>query len=273
MTGRTPPFQLALIQMRVEPGCLDDNLHRASDLAAQAAAQGAQLLLLPEAMDLGWTDNSARALATPIPTGKVCEHLRALARRLGVYICSGLTERAGDRIYNAAVLISPEGEVLLHHRKINELCIGHDLYEQGSRLETVQTPLGRIGVMICADAFIRGQVIARALAVMGAEIILSPAAWAVEANHDQAREPYGRLWLESYAPVAREFGLWIAGVSNVGPVATGPWAGRRCIGCSLVVDPEGREVLRGPCGESAETILSTTIALRPAKRPIGEPGL
>lgn len=273
MTGRPPPFQLALIQMRVEPGRLDDNLQHASNLAGQAAAQGAQILLLPEAMDLGWTDDSARALATPIPNGKACQHLRALAEKLGVYICSGLTERAGEHIFNAAVLISPEGDVLLHHRKINELCIGHDLYGQGNRLETVQTRLGRIGVMICADAFIRGQVIARALAAMGAEIILSPAAWAVEANHNQVRDPYGQLWLDNYVPVARAFGIWIAGVSNVGPVVTGPWAGRKCIGCSLVVNPEGREVLRGPYGESAETILSTRISLRPAKRPLGEPGL
>jgi len=273
MTGCPPSFQLALIQMRVEPGRLEDNLHHASDLAGQAAAQGAQILLLPEAMDLGWTDKSARVFATPVPGGKACGHLRALGEKLGVYICSGLTERANDQTYNSAVLISPEGEVLLHHRKINELRIGHDLYGQGSRLETVQTPLGRIGIMICADAFIRGQVIARALATMGAEIILSPSAWAVEASHDQARDPYGQLWLSSYAPVAREFGIWIAGVSNVGPVATGPWAGRRCIGCSLVVDPDGREAVRGPYGESAETILSTSITLRAAKRPIGEPGL
>ena len=50
-------------------------------------------------------------------------------------------------------------------------------------------------------------------------------------------------------------GLWVAGVSNVGPVSAGPWAGRRCIGCSLVIGPDGREVLKGPYGQDAETVL------------------
>ena len=58
--------------------------------------------------------------------------------------------------------------------------------------------------------------VSRSLGMMGAQIILSPCAWAVPADRDPVREPYGALWRDSYSPVAREFGLWIAGVSNVG---------------------------------------------------------
>jgi len=94
---------------------------------------------------------------------------------------------------------------------------------------------------------------------MGADVILSPSAWAVPTDHDNAKAPYGQEWRECYVPVAREFGLWVVGVSNVGPITGGPWAGRRCIGCSLVIGPGGREVIQGPYGEDAETVLHVDV--------------
>ena len=109
--------------------------------------------------------------------------------------------------------------------------------------------------MICADGFAPGQSISRTLALMGARTILSPCAWAVPADHDNAREPYGQLWLDNYCPVAREFGVAIAGVSNVGPITAGPWQGRKCIGSSLLIGRDGTEMARGPYGERAETVL------------------
>jgi len=93
--------------------------------------------------------------------------------------------------------------------------------------------------MICADAFADGLVISRTLGHMGARLILSPCAWAVPPHFDQAGEPYGKLWRDSYGPPAREFGMTIAGCSNTGPVTAGEWSGWNCIGCSLVVGPDG----------------------------------
>ena len=69
------------------------------------------------------------------------------------------------------------------------------------------------------------------------------------------REPYGQLWLDNYGPVAREFGLSIVGLSNVGPITAGPWQGRKCIGNSLIVGRDGREVARAAHGERAEMLL------------------
>ena len=125
------------------------------------------------------------------------------------------------------------------------------------------TPLGTFGVMICSDAFARGQFVSRTLGLMGAQIILSPCAWAVPADHDNAKEPYGRLWLDNYCSVARDFRLWIVGVSNVGRLEDGPWKGRRCIGASLVVGPDGRQLLMGPYGHAADTILYVDITPEP----------
>jgi predicted amidohydrolase len=272
-------FKLALVQMNVLGGRKCDNLRNAVVQIAQAAQAGADVILLPEAMPLGWTHPLSRELADAIPNGRSCQALREAARRHGKYVCAGVIEKAiepaynpdgspdgnAERVYNAAVLIDPRGEVILHHRKLNELEVGHGCYDQGDRLGVANTPWGRFGLMICADANTRGQALTRSLGMMGADVILSPAAWAVPADHDNQKDPYGTLWREQYKPVARDFRLWIAGVSNVGKVEGGDWDGWNCIGCSLVIAPGGREVVQGPYGVDAETILYVDV--EPGPRP------
>jgi predicted amidohydrolase len=252
-------FTLALVQMRVEPGARTANLARALERIDQAASNGADVVLLPEALPLGWMAPDTREHADVIPDGETCHAFRNAAGRSQIYVCTGLVERDGAAIYNAAVLIDAAGQIVLHHRKLNELDIAQDLYARGDRAGVAETPWGRIGLMICADAFIEHEAISRTLAAMGAAVILSPCAWAVPPDHQQDREPYGELWRGCYGSVAREHGLWIAGASNVGPISAGPWQGHACIGCSLVVDPTGTPVLQGPYGIDADTILYVTI--------------
>jgi predicted amidohydrolase len=259
-------LKLALIQMRVEPGAKSENLRRAARAVAEAADNGTQLAVLPEAMTIGRTDSSFSTLADEVPHGETCTMLGRLAKSHAIYLCAGLVERANGATYNSAVLISPDGRVCLHHHKIYELEIAHHCYAPSDRLGVADTPLGRIGIMICADAFAPRQVISRTLGLMGADIILSPCAWAVLSDHDNAKEPYGQLWRDNYCPVAHDFRMWIAGVSNVGPITSGPWAGRKCIGCSMLVGPDGEVALQGSYGESAETILYAEIDLKPRAR-------
>jgi predicted amidohydrolase len=254
-----------MIQMRVDPGDSAVNLKRAEERIAKAASEGAEVMLLPEALNLGWTHDSAKEAAEPIPGGEAVSRLSRCAQRHGAYVCAGLVERAAQDIYNAAVLLAPDGTVALHHRKIYELEIAHRSYALGDRLQVRSTRFGTFGVMICADAFAPGLDISRSLALMGADVILSPCAWAVPASHDNTRDPYGQLWLDNYGPVARDYRLWIAGVSNVGPITTGPWAGRKCIGCSVLVGPQGEQVKMGPYGAEAEAILYA--AIHPVARP------
>jgi predicted amidohydrolase len=248
-------MKVALTQMLVEPGCKEQNLVRAESWIAQAAVRGADVVVLPEALTLGWTHPSARTLADTIPDGESSVRLRQAARTHKIFVCAGILERAGDQLFNAAVLWGSNGGLLIHHRKIHELGFARELYAGGDRLSVAETPFGRVGVMICADGFAPGQSISRALGMMGARVILSPCAWAVPSDHDNAREPYGQLWLDNYGPVAREFGLAIVGVSNVGPITAGPWQGRKCIGNSLVIGRDGTELARGPYGETAEALL------------------
>ena len=249
------PFRAALVQMLVVGGEREANLQRAVELIDAGAAQGADLVVLPEAADLGWTHPSARTRAEPIPRGDSFQRLASAARANGVYVCAGLIERDETKIYNSAVLIDRRGELVLLHRKINELDIARDLYAIGDRLRVAETELGRLGLHICADGFADGQTLSRSLGEMGADVILSPGAWAVDADHDNEQEPYGQIWRDSYIPVAREFSVWMIGVSNVGWLEEGPWAGKKCIGSSLVIDPNGSEVVCGPYGHDAEAIV------------------
>jgi len=259
------PFKLAIAQMRVEGGALETNLQHAGEMIAEAAGQGADVVLLPEAMDLGWTDPSALTMAEPVPEGKSAQLLSSMAKKYHVYVCSGLTEKDGETVYNAAVLIDPDGKVILLHHKINELDIGHPYYALGRKLEVVRTGFGAIGVMICADASTGSSEIPRTLSYMGADVILSPSAWAVPADHNNTEEPYGGMWTDIYTSVAKDFRVWIASCSNVGWMTGGPWKGWKTIGCSMVVGPGGVKALDAPYGVNADTILYVDI--KPEPRP------
>lgn len=262
MNRQTSTIKLALVQMKVVGGELDLNLHHAAEQVARAADEGAQLALLPEVMDLGWTHPSVKTKAFPVPGGKTFEQLAEVAKDNHIYVVAGIVEKEGDKTYNTAVLIAPDGKLLLKHRKIYELDIAHDLYDQGDRLNVCHTELGTIGLMVCADAATKGKVIQRSLGYMGADMILSPSSWAVEADHNNESNPYGNEWRRNYKSVAKDFKMWIIGVSNVGWIAAGPWKDWKCIGCSLVIDPDGNEVLQAPYGEDADTIIYIDVETR-----------
>ena len=238
-------FRLGMGQMLVRPGEPERNLAGAVQMIRQAANQGCRIVVLPECLDLGWTDPSAASAAVSIP-GERSNELAAAARASSVYVVAGLTERAGGEVYNAAVLLSPAGEILLRHRKINELDIATSLYSTGTDLGVRHTELGTIGLPICADNFPDSLVLSQSLVRMGARLLLSPCAWAVDAGHDNTREPYGQLWLDAYTTLARSSDVTVIGVSNVGWITGGPWQGRKCIGCSLALGPGARSLRAGP---------------------------
>ena len=260
----TNSFILGMGQMLVEGGKPVRNLQRARAMILRAAEQGCRIAVLPECLDLGWTHPSARRKAQPIP-GPHSDVIAAAAREAGIHVAAGLVERDRDRIHNAAILVSPSGEILLKHRKINELTIAHSLYTPGGRLEVVATPLGVLGITICADNFPDSLALAHSLARMGCRLLLSPSAWAVDADHDNEKKPYGALWMKSYTTLAKLYDLTVIGVSNVGWLTGGPWKGRKCIGCSLAVGPGGQVVAQGPYGENAEALVPAPVEIKPAR--------
>ena len=140
--------RLALIQMRVEGGQPEANLRRAQERIAAAAKAGADLVVLPEAMNLGWTHPSAREWAESAEDGPAARLLGEAARHHRVWICAGFVERKGDQVFNAALLIDSQGERRLLYRKLHELDLAREFYQTGDRLGVAETPWGPVGVMI-----------------------------------------------------------------------------------------------------------------------------
>ena len=250
--------RVAMAQMLVEGGEPDANMARAVARVADGAEHGCDVALLPECIDLGWTHPSARELADPIP-GPRTELLAEAANRGGVYVVAGLTERAADGARNTSVLLSPSGDILLQHSKINLLDIARDVYTPGTSLSVADTSFGVVGIPICADNFGGCLHYSRSLIGMGADIILSPCAWAVPPGFDDEETPYGGLWLDSYGTLARESGVPVVGVSNVGRMTGGPWNGHDCIGRSLAIGRDGEIAAHLPFGADADCVSVVTM--------------
>src|SRR5262249_55160925 len=155
--------------------------------------------------------------------GMYFDLLAQAAKEANVHVAAGIVEHHAGRLFNSAVLIGPCGDLLLHHRKINELDIALDLYTVGDRLGVIQTELGVLGLSICADNFSDSLAISHVLCRMGAQVIVSPSAWAVDVDHDNDRNPYGKLWLDAYTELTRLYDVTVIGVSNVGSITGGPW--------------------------------------------------
>jgi predicted amidohydrolase len=256
-------LKLAMAQMLVEGGEKQSNLNRAVARIEEAAKNKADIVLLPEAMDLGWTHSAAKTEAEPIPEGSTFKILSDAAKKNNIYVCAGIIEKDGTRTFNAAVLINRKGELILKHRKINELDIAHNLYDQGDRINVCETEFGTIGLLICADASSKDYILPRSMGYLGADLILLPCSWAVKPDYDNNKEPYGGMWHDSFTSVCKEFNLNIASVSNVGKITDGPWKDWNCIGNSIFVGNGGADETVLPYGLNADTIVYKDVKMVP----------
>lgn len=162
-------------------------LERMARHVREAARQGAELVVFPES---ALAALGPRCEACSAETGPCVEHQRAaepvpgpsslalaeLAVELGVHIVFGIDESDPDdptRIYNAAVLVAPEG-IQGTYRKLH---LGHPLetarYSPGNELPVWQTSIGPIGILICYD-FWSNPELSRLLALKGARILVNP---------------------------------------------------------------------------------------------------
>jgi predicted amidohydrolase len=247
-------------QILVAGGKPVENLARAVQVIEKAAVESCRVVVLPECLDFGWSDPSAVGRAQPIP-GPHSDQLCSAARANGIWVVAGLVESEGERLYNTALLISPEGVIARKHRKINELALALDLYSLGTSVAVADTELGRVGLAVCADNFPDSPEIGGALGRMGCRLLLSPCSWAVDGDHDNYAQPYGTIWRESYKALTSRFPMTIVAVSNVGWLTGGPWEGRKCIGCSLAVGPGGVILAEAPYGVDAEALVVVDVDL------------
>lgn len=231
-------MKLALGQLLVEGGEPQRNFERAKRMIQKASNLFCDIILLPETIDFAWTHPSSLSESQTIP-GIYSDLFCQWAKEYAIYICVGLTEKSDDVHYNSAILIDPNGNIILKHRKINLLEVEFPFYEIGKKLEVVDTPLGKIGVNICSDNYGDSLHIGHCLARMGAQLILSPSSWTVDYYINEVDDPYKNKWLKPFQLLASMHDIVLASATSVGYIVGGPYEGKKGIGKSMVVDSSG----------------------------------
>jgi len=221
---------IALAQMDVPQGRPEENLARAREFAAQAQAEQADLLLLPELWLHGYDLERADEWAAPLGEGGFAT-MGSLAREFNIHLVGSILERHAGGVSNTAVLYGPGGELLGSYRKMHlfRLMEEHRYLAPGDHATLCPTPWGPTGLTICYD--LRFPELFRTLALAGAKLFVIPAQW-----------PVKRLeaWLLLARARAVENELIVAACNRVGRSEDVVFPGR-----SLVVDPWGAILVQG----------------------------
>jgi N-carbamoylputrescine amidase len=220
---------------------LEDAYTRIAGLVTDARDGGVGLLALPEACLGGYLSDLGGA-ADPPPAlrldGPEVARLAALAG--DVVVVAGFCEQDPDDAdvrYNSAVCVTGDG-VLGHYRKVHQPLREDATYRAGDRFAAFDTPVGRLGLQICYDKTFPEA--ARAVALDGAEVIVSISAWPLSRTNrhpDPARDRWTRRFdLYDQARALENQVVWVA--SN----QSGEFGSLRFAASAKVVDPHG-EVL------------------------------
>jgi predicted amidohydrolase len=232
-------LRVALAQLPVQDGNLEQNMRLAEAAAGDARRQHVDFLNLPEAADWGWLYQQARRDALPIP-GRYTDFLGDLARRYKLWISAGCLEKEADKVYNSAVILDRSGRVVLKHRKIETLpMLTRHLYDPGNPkdIKVVDTEFGRIGLTVCADNFDFNIKYPLRVADQGAWLLIAPHGFAAE---ESELEQNSKQYLSHISNLATQTGLWVIGTNAVlGTIQGGEWKGRLHSGCSVVASPDG----------------------------------
>ncbi len=163
----------AVIQTAPVPFDTPATVAHAEKLMAEAAAQGAQVAVFPEAFIGGYpkgadfhifigarTPEGRREFqkyhaAAVALDGPEIARLAKAAGRHKLHVCVGIIEQDGGTLYCTAVYLGPEGTVLGHHRKLMPTALERILwgYGDGSTLKAVDTPWGKLGAVICWENY------------------------------------------------------------------------------------------------------------------------
>jgi N-carbamoylputrescine amidase len=207
------------------------NADRAEALVRQAAAQGAEVILIQELFATPYfcIEQHPRYfdLARPLDGHPLVARFAALARELGVVLPVSVFERSGPAFFNSVAMVDADGRVLGVYRK-SHIPQGPGYEEKyyfspgDTGFRVWDTAFGRIGVGICWDQWFPEA--ARAMALMGAEVLLYPTAIGSEPpNPGYDSQPHWEMVMRGHA------------AANIMPVVASNRIGTE-------VAPDGREV-------------------------------
>ena len=251
-------IRAAAIQMEPIVGETERNIRHSIDLITTAADEGATLIVLPELASSGYvfeTREEAFAVAEPVPQGAACTAWAAIEAERGLWIVAGLAEREGDRLYNSAVLIGPEGHAGTF-RKVHLWNAENLFFEPGDLgFPVFRTPIGRIGIFICYDGWFPESY--RLCALQGADIICIPTNWVPIPGQDPDREAMANILVMGSA---HSNSVFVAAADRVGTERGQPFLGQ-----SLITSYTGWPIA-GPASAIAEEILYADVNLADARR-------
>jgi predicted amidohydrolase len=170
--------RIACVQMDVAIGDVEANRRKIVERMRTAAESGAELVIFPECALTGYCFDSleeAAPFAEPID-GPSSEAIAEACRETGAHAVAGFIEKDGSSFYNAAMLVGPNG-IIGEYRKVHLPFLGVDRFlTPGDKpFRVFDLPFGRIGINICYDASFPEA--ARALKLLGAELIILPTNW------------------------------------------------------------------------------------------------
>lgn len=224
-------FVAACVQIAITPNDVKANVDKGVAWLKKAVSEyDAELVVFPETVTTGYeTGLSAEELWDLVDEapGRITHDIQAAAKAMGVHVVWPSYRRAGERgfVYNSAILIGPNGEIIGIYDKTHpapwERRDGGGWVEVGSRADVFETALGNIGMIICYDGDFPE--LSRLLAVKGADIIVRASAF--QRSYD--------IWYITNAARAYDNHVYVVASNLVGPDACGNYG----FGHSMIVTP------------------------------------
>jgi N-carbamoylputrescine amidase len=245
--GQMEKYTVGLVQMAAMPDP-DYNLNRAIHFIEQATRDGAKIVCLPELFKSQYfcqrEDAELFNLAEDIP-GPSTEALGKIAKQMQVTVIAPLFERRAPGLYhNSLAVIDPGGQIVGLYRKMHipdDPAYYEKFYFTPGDLgfRTFNTPVGRVGTLICWDQWYPEG--ARLTALRGADILFYPTAigW-----HPHEKESFGAAQRDAWRTIQRAHaianGVYVAAVNRVGhEKPSDDAAGIEFWGTSFLCDPFG----------------------------------
>ncbi|MWV39162.1 nitrilase family protein [Natrialba sp. INN-245] len=249
--------RIVVAQTVPEFGAVCDNRERTLEIVRSHPT--ADLVVLPELATSGYVFESADELASMAEPrdGETARAWSAVAAETGSWIVGGVPERADDRYYNSAFVVSPDGLEGVF-RKVHLWNEEKRWFEPGDRLPVFETPFGRLGVQICNDLWFPEATITQAR--RGVDLIAVPTNWVPDPG--VARENRAADWtmgVHQAVAHANANRVFVACADRAGLERGVPFEGQ-----SVVLGPNGRP-LAGPAPADGEYVLEVDCDLTRAR--------
>ena len=221
-------MKVAAAQISCALGDFDANLRKIRDFSARAKNSGAELIVFPEMSDTGYSMPIIRKHAKPWKEGAAGE-LQQIARENSIAIIAGISDREGDSVFNAQVLVNARGDILAKYRKTHLVTAApldeRACFSPGNEFVTCKINDFVVGLSICYD--LRFPEMARTLVVKhGVNVIVNSSAWpVVRAEHLRILALARAVENQCYIVIANRVGTD---------------DGVTLCGASVIVDPSGK---------------------------------